>query len=71
MSPVLFLFVIQAFLDTLKLKLHPINFSYFPENKNGNAKPAKGRLINQNTSTKDTIFDMQSSFYFNDSIFII
>jgi hypothetical protein len=34
MSPVLFLFVIQAFLDTLRLT-QAVNFAYFPQNKNG------------------------------------
>lgn len=67
MSPVLFLFVIQAFLDTLKHESQPMNFSYFPENKNGNTKTAKGRLVNQNTSAKGTMFDLQSSFYVDDS----
>jgi hypothetical protein len=51
MSPVLFLFIIPAFLDTLKLEMKPASFSYFPENKNGNAGTAKGRLINQNVQT--------------------
>jgi hypothetical protein len=54
----------------LKLESPPINFSYFPENKNGNTKTTKGRLVNQNTSAKGTIFDLQSSFYVDDSFFI-
>lgn len=45
-SPIHFLFLIQAIMDTLKLEMQPINFSYFPENKNGNVKTAKGRLAN-------------------------
>ncbi len=44
MSPVLFLFTMQAFLETLQLKSHPIQFSYFPENNNGNLHTSKGRL---------------------------
>jgi hypothetical protein len=58
MSPILFLVAIQAFLDTLQLEAQPINFSYFPKNKNGNAEMAKGRLINQRTSAKGTTFDL-------------
>ncbi len=70
MSPVLFLFVIQAFLDTLKLKSQKINFAYFPENKNGKAETAKGRLVNQNTKAKGVAFELQSSFYVDDSFFV-
>lgn len=33
MSPVLFPFVIQAFLDTVQLKAQPVTFAYFPKNK--------------------------------------
>jgi hypothetical protein len=35
MSSILFLFVIQAFPDTFKLKTHLVNFFFFLENKNG------------------------------------
>ncbi len=31
---------------------------------------AKGRLINQNAATKGTIFELQLSFYVEDSFFI-
>mmetsp|Transcript_1492 Transcript_1492/g.2308 ORF Transcript_1492/g.2308 Transcript_1492/m.2308 type:complete len:395 (+) Transcript_1492:893-2077(+) len=33
MSPILFLFVIQAFLETLQLKAQPSQFAFFPEKK--------------------------------------
>jgi hypothetical protein len=69
-SPVLFLFVMQAFLDTLQLNSQPIQFSYFPENKNGNLATCKGRLLGQNTAAKGTSFEFFSSFYVDDSIFI-
>ncbi len=36
MPPIFFLFVVQAFLDTLELNAHQTEFSFFPENKNGN-----------------------------------
>ncbi len=35
MSPVLFLFVMQAFLDMLDIEAQPVEFTYFPEHKNG------------------------------------
>jgi hypothetical protein len=69
MSPVLFLFIIQAFLDTLQLDDQPVDFAYFPENKNGKTETAKGRLINQNTSEKGVTFNLQSSFYVDDRFF--
>ncbi len=70
MSPVLFLFVMQGFLDTLQLDAQPVQFSYFPENKNGNLATCKGRLLGQNTAAKGTTFDFRSSFYVDDSFFI-
>ena len=70
MYPVLFLFVIQAFLDTLKLESCPTKFSYFRENKNGNTRTTKGRLLNQNSTAIGTVFELQSSFYVDDSCFI-
>jgi len=56
MSSVLFLFVIQAFLDTLKLQAQPVQYAFFPENKNGNLATIKGRLLSQNTSAKEHHF---------------
>ncbi len=55
MSPILFLFIIQAFRDTLNLEGQPIQFSHFPENKNGNTKTCKGRLLSQNPSAKGSV----------------
>jgi hypothetical protein len=70
MSPILFLFVIEAFLDTLKLKTQPINFAYFPKNKNGRPETVKGRLVNQSTKAKGVAFELQSSFYVDDNFFV-
>jgi len=70
MSSVLFLFVIQAFLDTLKLQAQPVQYAFFPENKNGNLATIKGRLLSQNTSAKGTPFLFNSSFYVDDSFFL-
>jgi hypothetical protein len=70
MSSVLFLFVIQAFLDTLKLQAQPVQYAFFPKNKNGNLATIKGRLLSQNTSAKGTPFLFNSSFYVDDSFFL-
>ena len=70
MSPVLFLFVIQAFVDTLNLNIQPTQFAYFPENKNGNLATIKGRLLSQDTSAKGTPLPFNTSFYVDDSFFL-
>ena len=70
MSSVLFLFVIQAFLETLELKAPPIVYNHFPENKNGNMNTQKGRLLSQNSKAKGTPFTFNSSFYVDDSFFL-
>ncbi len=70
MSLVLFLFVIEAFVDTFRLRAQPATFAYFPESKNGKLETVKGRLINQNTMAKGTAFDLQTSFYVDDSFFV-
>jgi hypothetical protein len=70
MSPVLFLFVIQAFTETLKINAQPMIYSYFPENKIGNLKTIRGRLLSQNTTAKGHPFNFRSSFYVDDSFFI-
>jgi hypothetical protein len=68
-SPVLFLFVMQAFLETLQIESQPIQFSYFPKNYNGNLHTCKGRLLSQNTKAKGSSFSFSSSFYIDDSFF--
>ena len=71
MFPVLFRFVIQAsFLDTLQIQSQPVQFSYFPENKNGNSNTCKDRLLSQNNTAKGTTFSFNSSFYIDDSFFV-
>mmetsp|Transcript_1493 Transcript_1493/g.2313 ORF Transcript_1493/g.2313 Transcript_1493/m.2313 type:complete len:881 (+) Transcript_1493:452-3094(+) len=70
MSPVLFLFVIQAFLETLQLTAQPAQFTFFPDNKNNNSKTQKGRLLSQNTTAKGNPFFFNSSFYVDDSFFL-
>jgi hypothetical protein len=70
MSSILFLLVIQAFLETLQIEAQPIQFSYFPENKNGNLKTCKGRLLSQNLSAKGLPFEFWNSFFVDDSFFL-
>jgi hypothetical protein len=53
MAPVILLYVMQAFLETLQFESLPIPFSYFPKNKNGNLHTCKGRLLSQNTLTAE------------------
>jgi hypothetical protein len=36
MSPILFLSIMQAFLESLKLNAEQVECSFFPKNKNGN-----------------------------------
>jgi hypothetical protein len=69
MSPIHFLSIIQAFLETLKIDAQPIQFSYCPKNKNGNHKARKGRLLNQNPSAKASPFEFQTSFFIDDIFF--
>ena len=68
MSPILY-FMIQVFLETLHLKTQAIQFSYFPENKNGNLQTSKGRLLGQNTKAQGSPFNCNSSLYVDDSFF--
>jgi hypothetical protein len=69
MSPVLFLFVMQTFLETLQFESQPIQYSCFPKNKNINLHTYKGRLLSQNTKAKRSSFSFNSSFYVDDSFF--
>ena len=71
MSPVLFPFIMQAFLDTLKIEAQATEFTYFPENKNGNISTCKGRLLSQNVKAKGKSFNFRCPFYVNDSAFIL
>ena len=70
MSPVLFLFVIQAFLDTLQMKSQPIQYGYSLKTWMENTKTCKGRLLSQYTTAKGTPFFFSLSFYVDDSFFV-
>jgi hypothetical protein len=70
MSPVLFIFVMQAFLDSLKLNTEKAEFSFFLENKNGNPQTCKGRLLNKNTSERRRTFDFRDTLYVDNSMFL-
>jgi hypothetical protein len=71
MSPILFLFVMQAFMDTLKIDIPPAEFRYFPEHKNGNLKSLNGHLNGQPTASKGNPIHFNKSFYVDDSVFLI
>jgi hypothetical protein len=70
MSQILFLFVIQALLDTFYVEARPILFSHFPENNNGNLKTYKGRLLSQKSLAKRNPFEFRTSFFVDNSFFI-
>ena len=70
MSAVLFLYVIHAFTETLRIDAQPTQFAFFPENKNGNLSTCKGRLLSQSSTAKGKPFYFNSSFYVDDSFFI-
>jgi hypothetical protein len=71
MSTVLFLFVMQAFLDILDIIAQTIKFSQFPENRNGNIFTCKGRLLGQNVNAKGKSFTLRSPFLVDESAFIL
>jgi hypothetical protein len=56
-SPVLFAYIMQAFLDTLKTHIKTSEFRCFKSPKNGNLKALNGCLIGQPTASKGTPFE--------------
>eukprot|EP00978_Attheya_sp_CCMP212_P047678 scaffold422982_cov34-Attheya_sp.AAC.1 len=60
MAPVLFIFLMNAFAETLESKWNfkKMEYNWFPKARNGNKK---GRLINQDSKAKGSTFDL---FYF-------
>jgi hypothetical protein len=69
-SPVLFAYIMQAFLNTLKTETKPSEFRYFKTPKNGNLKNLNGRLTGQPTTSKGTPFEFNNVFFVDDSVFI-
>jgi hypothetical protein len=69
-SPILFAYIMQAFLDTLKTNVKASEFRFFQPPKNGNLKASNGRLIGQPTSSKGTPFSFNNVFFVDDSVFI-
>jgi hypothetical protein len=69
-SPILFTYIMQAFLDTLKTNVKASEFCFFQPPKNGNLKASNGRLIGQPTSSKGTPFSFSNVFFADDSVFI-
>ncbi len=51
-SPVLLAYIMQAFLDTLKMMPKPSEFHHFKLPMNGNLKALNGRLMKQPTSSR-------------------
>jgi hypothetical protein len=68
--PVLFTYIMQAFLDTVPLETKPTEFRFFKPPKNGNIKVLNDRLVGQPTSSKGAAFDFNNVFFFDDSIFV-
>jgi exonuclease III len=70
MAPVLFLFVMQAFSDTLKERFSNagiddgIDFKFFKT-----TKTHRGRLLNQNKQAKGTDFNLRDLLYVDDGAF--
>jgi hypothetical protein len=60
MAPILFIYLMNAFAETLSKKwtFKKLDYNWFPESKNGNKR---GRLTGQDTSAAGTKFDL---FYF-------
>jgi hypothetical protein len=71
MSPVLFPFIMQTFLDTFKIEAQAAEFTYFPENKNAKISTCKIRLLGQNVKAKCKSFNFRCPFYVDDSAFIL
>ena len=61
MSSILFIYVIQAFLDTLHLQNPTIQFHHFPEKK-CETRTIMGRLLSQNTNAK--VYPFSSTLLF-------
>ncbi len=60
----------QAFLDTLKLEMKPIEFHFFNHTKNGDNKLLYENLIGKSTTSKGTTFEFNNVFFIDDSVFI-
>jgi hypothetical protein len=69
-SPVLFAYIMQAFLDTLKMEMKPYEFRFFKPPQNGNLKVLNGRLTGQPTTSKGSTFEFNNVFFTDDRVFI-
>jgi hypothetical protein len=65
MAPVLFIYLMNAFAETLAKKwdFNKLGLNWFPERKNGNKN---GRLTGQSPKAKGTLFDLFYFFYVDD-----
>jgi hypothetical protein len=69
MAPVLFLFVMQAFSDSLKERLSNANVDDGIEFKYFKTTTTRGRLLNQNYKAKGTDFKLRDLLYVDDGAF--
>eukprot|EP00978_Attheya_sp_CCMP212_P006298 scaffold14274_cov49-Attheya_sp.AAC.1 len=65
MSPILFIYLMNAFAETLSKRwtFKKLGCNWFPESKNGNKR---GRLTGQDTSAAGAKFDLFYFLYVND-----
>ncbi len=70
MSSILFIFIIQAFIDTYMPTTKQAEFRFFPKHNNGNDNTLNGRLLNQPTQSKGKAFYLNKTFYVDDSFFL-
>jgi hypothetical protein len=61
-SPVLFVYIMQVFLDTVKTHIKTSKFRYFKSLKNGNLKALNRCLIGQPTASKGTPYEFNNVF---------
>jgi hypothetical protein len=70
MSSILFIFIIQAFIDIYVPTTKQAEFRFFPKHKNKNNSTLNSRLFNQPAQSKRNAFHLNKTFYINDSFFL-
>jgi len=68
MAPILFLFVMQAAMNSISLTDQPLEFRYFPDKANANVQPR--RLITQPTKSQGDTFNVDNLLYVDDECFL-
>ena len=64
MAPILFLFVMQAAMNSISLTDQPLEFRYFPDRANANVQPR--RLIVQPTKSQGKTFNVDNHLLYED-----